>query len=139
MDQRRRNYLHAACLDHGQWLRDGRASTGMYQTLQWPSGKPPKPAGSHIQRRKGKSGTWVLPCKENRPQGRSRPLLHRIDNRAEAIHPVVMEFPESILHLYCLLYLHRLPMLEARRVLALSSRQANDAWYGILQAIDSAI
>lgn len=128
--------IHGLLLDWSAWLRDGRATPGLYPTSQWPTGKP-GPNVKPVAVKKRKHQFDIPNPHETRATATSRPLMAKTMPELERIHAAIIELTEQQQRVIALLYLYRLPYQAACDALAMTSKQVSQSKYKAIQAIVS--
>ena len=139
MDSRDINYWHSVLTDWGLYIRDGRASPGLFSTSQWPEGKPPKTRCKLARGRTRLKRLIPLPNPhETRATPQARPLTAKTETQLEVVHSAVLKLPVPHKKVLILLYLYKLNYQDACIALSLSSRQVSKLKHSAMKCIDNA-
>lgn len=126
--------------DWADWAKAGKTCAGMFQTSQWPTGRPPNRQGMHSSgatRRKRHSPTLPVPH-ETRTTRLCTPCMPRhYPYLEERVHGIIVRLPDSVKHVIACLYLHGMGYADTAVVLQLTSKKIARIKFKTLQVIDS--
>ena len=136
LDNKRCDLLHSLMLGWGRWILDGRSVPGLFNTSQWPEGRP-------VEARRGRQKRKpLLPPHqpiETRTASPGRVVMVRFERELERIHPVVLTLDDEVKNIVVCLYLRGMCFSDITRVLNIPSRKIGDGKYTVLQAIDPVV
>ena len=131
-DKKRLDQLHGLMLEWGKWVTAGRAVPRLYQTSQWPEGRPVEPVKAR------KRQTPMLPLTqphETRQTSPKQPIMVKFEWELEKIHPVILKLDEHVKTIVICLYIRGMCFADITRSLNISSRQVGDCKYKALKSI----
>lgn len=131
------DYWHQQLMDWSDWVRDGRASPGLYSTSQWPTGKPVASVQAPRKAKKQKQ-YFALPSPHETPKpASSRPLLAKTYPKLECVHNAVLTLDDLQQKAITLLYLYRLAYPLAATAMGLPGYKLGKLKYKSLLIIQS--
>ncbi len=135
-DKKRLDYLNRLMMDWGKWITAGRAVPGLYQTSQWPTGRPVESARGVKRRKPLLPPTQPHETRQTRPK---QPILVKFERELEKIHPVILKLDDNVKHIVVCLYVRGMCFADITRSLNIPSRKIGDCKYRALKAVSPVV
>jgi DNA-directed RNA polymerase specialized sigma subunit len=108
--------------DWADFVRDGRTCQGVFSTSMWPEGRPVESRRTPASRRKQKPLVTAHVPHETRASRSKIPCM-RVAYREERVHKIVVNLPECVKPIICLLYLQKMGYGDVALVMGMKSKQ----------------